>query len=412
MSNIPNASNTAHGDAEHPSSVRTRARTPATHRGNPSASRAGACRRPPCVSGHCLRAALIVCRRPGRPPSLPQADRHRDARDAHAGDVRAVTPPQRGLAGGQAGACSRALRRDLGRRWPHDILAFAVAHALDFRLGRRKMLLDRIAQVLPAWNAGHARLRKHPFHVRLRPRGKRPLRSRRSWRAARSPSTPAIGAIHVVAHVMEMQGRAREGLGIPCRYRTGMERSAPDFRSTWPGIAHCSSSMRTIRAPRLRSTTRKSPAPGAPTCPCSPTLRHCCGGCNCATSMSAGAGRYWPIAGKALVRWRAAVLCRPRRHGVRRSRTHRQRGAGASGIAARRANGAAPRYREDTLAPPLCKALIAFARNDYAVCVEWLMRVRHITDRCGGSLAQCDLIHLTFTEAALRASKTRLATRL
>jgi hypothetical protein len=34
--------------------------------------------------------------------------------------------------------------------------------------------------------------------------------------------------------------------------------------------------------------------------------------------------------------------------------------------------------------------------------------VRHIAHRCGGSLAQCDLIHLTFTEAALRARRARL----
>jgi hypothetical protein len=37
---------------------------------------------------------------------------------------------------------------------PRDILALAVAHALDFRLGRRRMLRDRIAQVLPHWGAG------------------------------------------------------------------------------------------------------------------------------------------------------------------------------------------------------------------------------------------------------------------
>jgi hypothetical protein len=35
--------------------------------------------------------------------------------------------------------------------------------------------------------------------------------------------------------------------------------------------------------------------------------------------------------------------------------------------------------------------------------------VRHIAHRCGGSLAQCDLIHLTFTEAALRTRNARLA---
>ena len=59
-----------------------------------------------------------------------------------------------------------------------------------------------------------------------------------------------------------------------------------------------------------------------------------------------------------------------------------------------------------------CKALLAFAHGDYAACVEWLVRVRHIAHRCGGSLAQCDLIHLTFTEAALRARKGNLARAL
>jgi hypothetical protein len=64
------------------------------------------------------------------------------------------------------------------------------------------------------------------------------------------------------------------------------------------------------------------------------------------------------------------------------------------------------------LAAPFCEALLAYARQDYAACVEWLVRVRHIADRCGGSLAQCDLIHLTFTEAAFRARKARLARTL
>ena len=40
---------------------------------------------------------------------------------------------------------------------------------------------------------------------------------------------------------------------------------------------------------------------------------------------------------------------------------------------------------------------LAFADGDYMTCVEWLKRVHHIAHRCGGSLAQCDLIHLTYT---------------
>jgi len=69
-------------------------------------------------------------------------------------------------------------------------------------------------------------------------------------------------------------------------------------------------------------------------------------------------------------------------------------------------------YSEDVLLLQLCKALLAFAHGDYASAVELLTRVRHIAHRCGGSLAQCDLIHLTFTEAAFRAQKANLARAL
>ena len=72
----------------------------------------------------------------------------------------------------------------------------------------------------------------------------------------------------------------------------------------------------------------------------------------------------------------------------------------------------ASRLPEDALAAPLCEALLAFAYSDYAACVMWLKRVRHIAHRCGGSLAQCDVIHLTLTEAALRARQARLARAL
>ena len=67
---------------------------------------------------------------------------------------------------------------------------------------------------------------------------------------------------------------------------------------------------------------------------------------------------------------------------------------------------------KDALIVPFCKALYSFANGDYAGCVEWLERVRHIAHRCGGSLAQCDLIHLTFLEAAFRAKKANLARAL
>jgi hypothetical protein len=84
----------------------------------------------------------------------------------------------------------------------------------------------------------------------------------------------------------------------------------------------------------------------------------------------------------------------------------------AEALPSSRSNEVSSRLPEDGLATPMCEALLAFANGDYAACVTWLKRVRHIAHRCGGSLAQCDLIHLTLTEAALRARKAKLARAL
>ena len=98
---------------------------------------------------------------------------------------------------------------------PHDMLALAVAHALDFRLGQRRMLRDRLAQALPAWNAampGYASvLAMYAFGLEENGQYRRAEELARRALAI-DPGHP--GAIHVVAHVMEMQGRAREGLAF------------------------------------------------------------------------------------------------------------------------------------------------------------------------------------------------------
>jgi hypothetical protein len=67
---------------------------------------------------------------------------------------------------------------------------------------------------------------------------------------------------------------------------------------------------------------------------------------------------------------------------------------------------------EETLAFMACKALLAYSDSNYEACAEWLGRLRPIAHRCGGSLAQCDVLHLTYTEAAFRGHKTPLARAL
>src|SRR5262249_4867100 len=97
--------------------------------------------------------------------------------------------------------------------WPRDIVALAVAHALDFRLGQRRMLRDRIAEVLSEWNVEVPNFASvlAMYAFGLEENGQYRRAEKMARRAlALDPRHP--GAIHVIAHVMEMQGRAREGL--------------------------------------------------------------------------------------------------------------------------------------------------------------------------------------------------------
>jgi len=75
-------------------------------------------------------------------------------------------------------------------------------------------------------------------------------------------------------------------------------------------------------------------------------------------------------------------------------------------------SGALASHPEQSLVVPLCEALFAFARGDYATSVRRLEAVRHVMHECGGSHAQCDLLQLTFVEAALRANRANLARAL
>ena len=221
------------------------------------------------------------------------------------------------------------------------------------------------------------------------------------------PRHPA--AIHVLVHVMEMQGRAREGLALLAATESAwITGTAFSVHLAWHrALFH----LEAEDAPSALATYDAHIAP--------------------ATHISAladgsallwrlqlrtiGVGERWRVLAD---RWETQTLAGARPFYV----VHAMVAFAATGRSAAVArvfdalphtdtHGTAP-LPEEALALPFCEALLAFASTDYAASVEWLSRVRNIADRCGGSLAQCDLIHLTFTEAALRAQKVRLARAL
>ena len=98
--------------------------------------------------------------------------------------------------------------------YPHDLVALQSGHLMDFYRASARGLRDRIARVLPKWSAdlpGYSiLLGMHAFGLeetgdygRAEDAGRRAvdLQPLDSW------------AHHAVAHVMEMQGRAEDGIG-------------------------------------------------------------------------------------------------------------------------------------------------------------------------------------------------------
>jgi len=369
---------------------------------------------PGCVFGHCLRAALIV---------RAESAASRSALTASIAAIEAACPdtsdPARRhtiaarawLDGGPAHAV--ALYGAILTDWPQDVLALAVAHALDFHLGRRRVMRDRIAKVLLHWTAempGYASVLAM-YAFALEENGQYHRAEKIAWRAlALDPGHP--GAIHVVAHVMEMQGRVHDGLAFLGEVEsawgegTGLSVHLAWHRALFHLDANDPAAALAIYDARIASAGNADMA-----------------------AIADGSALLWRLQLQNIdvgERWRL-LADRWAMHNLADARTFyvvhaimafvaAGRPAAAmrltEGLRSTHGHKASSLAPEDALAAPLCEALLAFARSDYAICVEWLKRVRHIARRCGGSLAQCDVIHLTLTEAAVRARQARLARAL
>ena len=329
---------------------------------------------PHCVFAHCLRAAQIVladndAARTKLAASIEvieavSADTDDVAR-RHADGARAWLDGDSRLAAERYGA--------IVEDWPHDILALVVAHALDFRLGQRRMLRDRIAQVLPAWDdtvPGHASvLTMYAFG--LEENGQYDRAEHAARRAlALDPGLPA--AIHVISHVMEMQGRTREGLAfLAATEPAWAEGTGFSVHLAWhKALFHLDAvdprSALTVYDAQIAKPGASDISVLADASALLWRLQ--------LRNVEVG-GRWRALAD----RWEAQSLTGVRPFFV----VHAMMAFAAAGRtnAAKRAfqalprtdaTGASPSPPEEMLAAPFCEALLAYARNDYAECVEWL----------------------------------------
>jgi tetratricopeptide (TPR) repeat protein len=139
---------------------------------------------------------------------MAELEQHpRDERiDAHLGALRCA-------AAGQWTAGAQLLER-YSSAYPRDFLALQVGHLLDFLRADARSLRDRIASALPHWSPdmpGFAQL-LGMYAFGLEETGDHARAEAYGRRAVTLQPLDAWGH-HAVAHVMEMQGRAEDGIG-------------------------------------------------------------------------------------------------------------------------------------------------------------------------------------------------------
>ena len=130
---------------------------------------------------------------------------------------------------------------------PRDVVALALAHALDFRLGRRRMLRDRVAQVLPEWNADSPATRAC---WRCTPSASKRTASTagpKGPRIGRSPSTPAIPPQSTSSRMSSRCRGAHARAWRSSKRPSPHGRTAPASPCTLRGTRPCSISTRTSR---------------------------------------------------------------------------------------------------------------------------------------------------------------------
>jgi hypothetical protein len=167
---------------------------------------------PEMTMAHVLKAWLHLL---GTDPSaLPVARASCAAAAALPADDRERRHVEAATALAQGRWQEAALRlEDLSARYPRDALALQVGHQVDFFRGDSRMLRDRIARALPAWDASlpgyHGVLGMHAFgleetgdYAQAETQGRRSveLEPRDSW------------GWHAVAHVLEMRHAPRDGI--------------------------------------------------------------------------------------------------------------------------------------------------------------------------------------------------------
>ena len=299
-------------------------------------------------------------------------------------------------------------------RYPRDLAALQAGHLMDFFRGSARDLRDRIARALPAWSPElpgyHVVLGMYAFG--LEEAGDY-ARAEDVGRRAVDLEPLDCWAHHAVAHVMEMQGRAQDGIGWMIGrepYWTG-DNNFFKVHNWWHrALCHLDLGQLDHVWALYDGPIRGSRSPVAMDLVDASALLwrvglsgHDVGDrwIELADAWDAHAdGELYPFNDLHAV---MAYLGADRPEAVARV-THAQE------IAARGTSDNARWIR--SVARPLITGFVAFSRGEYRSVVEALHPVRFVANQFGGSHAQRDVIDWTLTEAAIRGGMREVALAL
>jgi len=368
--------------------------------------------RPQLVMGHVLKGYLhLLGTEPAGIPVARQASQ--DAAALPASDrERRHLEAVRQIAAGRWHDAGRTLE-DLSVVYPRDALALQVGHQVDFFTGDSRMLRDRIARALPAWSGTipgyHAVLGMHAFgleetgdYAGAETQGRRgvELEPRDGW------------AQHAVAHVMEMQGRQRDGIAW-MRARPDAWASESFFAvHNWWHVAlyHFDlGEFDAVLALYDGPIYGKRSSIVLEMIDASALLwRLALRGVDVGGRWEALADNWAPFAsaGNYAFNDLHAMMAF-----VGAGRTQAAQAVLEAQIAAMKGEGDNAAFTRE-VGHPAARAIMAFGDGNYAEAVRLLRPIRGIAHRFGGSHAQRDLLDLTLIEAAFRAGEASLAAAL
>jgi len=298
--------------------------------------------------------------------------------------------------------------------WPLDMVALQIGHLIDFFRANARDLRDRIARVLPLWPEDmHGR----SFLLGMQAFG---LEEAGDYEAAEASGRAAIAldaadcwAHHAVAHVMEMQGRAEDGIGWMIAREAHWADQSNFFQvhNWWHrALFHLDLEQNDEALKLYDERVRSEPSA-------------------IAVDLVDAAALLWRFELQGIDtgnRW-ADVADTWQAHADAKLYPFNDLhavmaylGAGRMSDAedllarAKQQEGADGETSQwwSTFGVPLLEGFIAFGKEDYTTTVDRLHPARYIANAYGGSHAQRDVIDWTLTEAALRGGMSDVATAM